>query len=128
MGDMINRDHAAQAIEAYLCSQCDYDIDRGPECIACSYLDGYEILKSVPAVNRWIPCSERLPEVDVPVLTYDGKYVMVERHIEWIDADGEELKGEWWIDGIEGDNYYCVGLRDGAATHWMPLPEPPEKE
>lgn len=79
-------------------------------------------VKELPAVNRWIPCSERLPEAGVPVLTFDGKYMRVERHIGWIDADGEELKGEWWIDGTEGDNYYCVGLRDGTATHWMPLP------
>lgn len=51
MADLINRDHAAQAIEAYLCSQCDYDTERDPECITCPHLDGDEILKSVPTIE-----------------------------------------------------------------------------
>jgi hypothetical protein len=51
MADLINRDYAAQAIEAYLCSQCEYDTDRDPECIACPHLDGGEILKSVPTIE-----------------------------------------------------------------------------
>lgn len=68
MKDLINRDHAARAIEAYLCNQCDHDTDRDPECIACPHLDGTEILKSVSTVNRWIPCSERMPEIFESVL------------------------------------------------------------
>lgn len=76
---------------------------------------------SIEKDSRWISCNERMPEVDVPVLTFDGHDIYVERHIGWIDADGEKLKGDWWIDGIKGDNYNCVELRDGAATHWMPL-------
>lgn len=122
MADLIERDALLKDIrsecpESETCISCD-------ACINC-------IVNRQPAVNRWIPCSERLPEPGVPVLTFDGKYMRVERHIDWIDTDEGELKGEWWIDGTEGDNYDCVGLRDGAATHWMPLPsmpEPPESE
>jgi hypothetical protein len=69
-----------------------------------------DVLKSAPAVNRWIPCSERLPEVYEKVLTYSD-------------------------DGIIHDNFR-LNLRDGSVgwsqgcgiTHWQQRPEPPEKE
>lgn len=67
-------------------------------------------IKHAPAVNRWIPCSERLPEVYEKVLTYSD-------------------------DGIIHDNFR-LNLRDGSVgwsqgwgiTHWQPRPEPPEME
>lgn len=73
----------------------------------------YEIadaIRDAPAVNRWIPCSERLPEVYEKVLTYSD-------------------------DGIIHDNLR-LNLRDGSVgwsqgwgiTHWQPRPEPPEME
>ena len=60
--------------------------------------------------KRWIPCSERLPEVYEKVLTYNDE-------------------------GIIHDNFR-LNLRDGSVgwsqgwgiTHWRPRPEPPEKE
>lgn len=73
----------------------------------------YEIADAIwdaSAVNRWIPCSERLPEVYEKVLTYNDE-------------------------GIIHDNFR-LNLRDGSVgwsqgwgiTHWQPRPEPPEKE
>jgi hypothetical protein len=61
-------------------------------------------------VQKWIPCSERLPEVYEKVLTYNDE-------------------------GIIHDNFR-LNLRDGSVgwsqgwgiTHWQPRPEPPEKE
>ena len=85
------------------------------------------------SVNRWIPCSERLPDIDVPVLTWDGQYISVERRIEYFLYNDEETGhierqyGEYWIDGVEGDEENPIGLRDGTATYWMPLPEPPKE-
>ena len=69
-----------------------------------------KIIRDAPAVNRWIPCSERLPEVYEKVLTYS-------------------------CDGIIHDNFR-LNLRDGSVgwsqgwgiTHWQPRPEPPEME
>ena len=73
----------------------------------------YEIadaIRDAPAVNRWIPCSERLPEVYEKVFTYSD-------------------------DGIIHDNFRLY-LRDGSVgwsqgwgiTHWQPRQEPPEME
>jgi hypothetical protein len=61
------------------------------------------------SVNRWIPVEDALPEIYEKVLTAD-------------------------IDGYVTENYRC-NVRTGQEwakgfriTHWMPLPEPPEKE
>lgn len=72
------------------------------------YDEIYDKLMQIPPANRWIPCSERLPEVYEKVLTYNDK-------------------------GIIHDNFR-LNLRDGSVgwsqgwgiTHWQPRPEPPE--
>lgn len=67
-------------------------------------------IDTLSSVNRWISCSERLPEVYEKVLTYNDE-------------------------GIIHDNFR-LNLRDGSVgwsqgcgiTHWQPRPEPPERE
>lgn len=67
------------------------------------------LIRYAPAVNRWIPCSERLPEVYEKVLTYNDE-------------------------GIIHDNFR-LNLRDGSVgwsqgwgiTYWQPRPEPPKE-
>lgn len=82
-------------------------------------------LPSVQPEQRWIPCSERLPEYGVAVLTYDRHCFCVEKRIPTIrDDEGEPITGDWWVsdDYDEYDGDYYPNLRDGACIAWMPLP------
>ena len=73
-------------------------------------------LNAAPAVNRWIPCSERMPEDRDTVLTCDiNKNV---RKCEYF-AEFHKFNPEFC-------DYYAMDV--SYVTHWMPLPEPPEKE
>lgn len=63
--------------------------------------------------TRWIPCSERMPECEQEVLVY-----AVDMVGSTIDVDCiSEYTQKWrFFDGTF------------KVTHWMPLPEPPERE
>ena len=60
------------------------------------------------AEREWIPCSERLPDVDVEVLAT----------VDWADVRIAWLKkgGTW-----ETDEYI---LENDEILAWMPLPDP----
>lgn len=66
----------------------------------------HRILANLPSAQQWIPCSERLPEEGIEVVTAnkDGDYEI--NHI----IDKED--GEWFWE---------------KAIAWMPIPEPPKK-
>lgn len=72
----------------------------------------FDVINEQPAVNRWIACSERLPE--------DGELVLI-AHVSGsvYIADRE---GKYWAE--DSGEWYD----DEKVTHWMPMPEPPEKE
>jgi len=65
----------------------------------------------VDDLPRWIPVSERLPE--------DGKRVLAVTRVGGLAEVGEftfNSRGEW----------FSTDYGSWNATHWMPLPEPPE--
>ena len=65
-------------------------------------------------VQKWIPCSEHMPEKHTEVLAYSpfwGKIVVA----MWC--------GEFWLEQWTDDD-----LQQSEITHWMPLPAPPESE
>ena len=75
-----------------------------------------ECISDIPAVNQWIPCSERLPEDDLNVLvSWNNRYIKI-----------------GYIETCEAIKYWCIPGHSivpiDYITHWMPIPEPPESE
>ena len=66
--------------------------------------------------GKWIPVTERLPEIRVPVLTLGRKGAVGIGFIQptSVTADGKV--------------YFYPRYGDSLPTHWMPLPEPPKGE
>ena len=60
-----------------------------------------------PATD-WVKCSERMPEFGQSVTVYDGDRM-------WTDTTYDF-----------GDGLCFYYDDDGRATHWMPLPAPPQ--
>ena len=86
----------------------------------------YEIADAIldaPAVNRWIPCSERLPEIKKDhesecVLCYcdTGAYAFSTLQENFFGHIGFACEKE-------DDYYHSIG----KVIAWMPLPESPEE-
>ena len=121
MDDLISRQAAIDALHMHLMYRMGTDSNK-------KRLDEWiNNLPSAQPEQRWIPCSERLPEYGVAVLTYDGHCFCVEKRIPTIrDDEGEPITGDWWVsdDYDEYDCDYYPNLRDGACIAWMPLPKP----
>ena len=62
-------------------------------------------------VQKWIPVTERLPELSGEYLVYCGEY----DGICVLYYEILKTKGKWRSNWKE-------------VTHWMPLPEPPKEE
>lgn len=76
-------------------------------------------IKHLPSVTpqqtSWIPCSERLPERDVNVLTYHRNVSFDYQYVSWID----DYSGKW---------AGFIGNLSDEVLAWMPLPEPYKAE
>lgn len=84
----------------------------------CAMMEALELVESQPKVGEWIPCSERLPEEEEPVLVQWEKY---DRHlnitITYLDV--------MWLDDAEEEVFETInGVPNGKVVAWMPLPEP----
>jgi len=90
-------------------------------CVAIrdKYIEALKNLPSAQPETQWIPCSERMPEIDETVLItikekYDGDK---EYHYHTDVAD--HLINDGWLtfnDWDEGQEIHIIA--------WMPLPEP----
>ena len=69
--------------------------------------------------GKWIPVSERLPEMDTYVLVHNGKWTGLAKYVSDESAlfDADERWQSETAEFIE-----CLGTK---VTHWMPLPAAP---
>ena len=66
------------------------------------------ITNELTPATDWVKCSERMPEIDVPVLVHTGNGMDIDHTYDF--GDGVSFY----------DDLY------GEFTHWMPLPTPPQ--
>ena len=105
MADLIDRDAVLSILAGIARTQGEYD-------------ESYDKLMQIPSANRWIPCSERLPENDAKCLVYTSdKRVCMAR---WYGKYDEQ--GAWYIISDAVPKLYRIK----NVPFWMPLPEPPE--
>lgn len=83
-----------------------------------------DLLNKLPTEQRWIPCSERMPEEyasDQYINGSDAVLVTVDAEEELTIGVSFTVCGEWV--------YGCLtGPPEGRVIAWMPLPEPYEEE
>lgn len=113
MADLIDRD---LAIKKFIKGDGDDDFTAGYNYAVDEYR---QKLSEIPSVNRCIPCSERLPEGGQDVIIYIAEkwkeHPIQIAHIQHDSILWELSDGEYYFSKDE-------------VSHWMPLPEPPEKE
>ena len=99
-----------------------------------------EQLPSAQAEQRWIPCSERLPENNDPVnvtwVNHNPEVYYADIKDKPFTATAHYHNGRWyWFSSVTQDylNEYDVWTpdlvdKDVEITAWMPLPEPYREE
>ena len=105
MDDAISRQAAIDALGMEPMAYTEYEQGLHDE-----WIDAKENIEALPSAQRWIPCSERLPEDDVEVLVTDDS-----GGVQWLGIDSmlsyEDGSGRFWISSQN-------------PTAWMPLPKP----
>ena len=88
------------------------------------------VLANGVTVQKWIPVSERLPEVvDSYIVAIKSKSAWEKDYAYYVDVatynpyEKAYIDDCWntYVDWDEGQQYLHI-------THWMPLPEPPKGE
>ena len=85
--------------------------------LATELLQARQRIRDLEEQQRWIPVSERLPEVDKRVEIFGGFEQTT--HIGHYREHAKQWDSE--------DGGYWHGKNFGLITHWRPLPEPPEE-
>ena len=96
------------------------------------------LINSGVTVQEWVSVKDRLPDTDQDVILYTREIETYGKHHEKKKIYRNIYMG--YFDGEEWLTSYCHGCEyifrmnekypneTIEVTHWMPLPEPPEKE
>lgn len=114
-----NGDREPQNYVTNLCGRC-YLCEQAADAIE-------QLEKQVP---KWIPVSERLPEVvDSYLVVIKCKYDYEDQYDVCVDVATYNPYERAYIDNCWNTyNDWDEGQQYIHVTHWMPLPEPPKEE
>lgn len=111
--DLISRKAAIDALNEYFVRIGKLKrrgLTKGEQAIS---LDTVGAIKTLPSAQRWIPVTERLPEIGIPVL--------------FCDDDGDIRYGFYDRSFLGGDTYWKEFYNEDRIKNvvaWMPKPEP----
>lgn len=117
MADLIDRDLTIHELEAFR-ESCIANIMR------MSFDDITDVVKDIPAVNRWISVEDALPKSSEDVLVWFEYFRYGEYNCMYqtYNIGNYFAKHDSWMVGHE------TGWQKLRVIAWMPLPEPPESE
>lgn len=98
--------HKCLSVTCKECEEYDKDAKASDRTCQCRLFADHLISNGV-TVQRWIPVTERLPEVGADILVC---------HKNGFVATNAWLGTHWWFKDDKN-----------TITHWMPLPEPPKE-
>ena len=93
------------------------DFENRTDCDYCENIQrAVRRITELEAAQRWIPVGDRLPRSNKPVQVYMPKLYMSVQTGFYDRYYGED-----------DDEWYEHWVAPSEVTHWMPLPQPPEK-
>ena len=112
MRDTIYRDEAIKAIK-------DHSFALGDDYMEINGYGAIDDIRALPSADRWIPCSERLPDErqDVYVTVFWDDYG------DTITAYGMKTQFGWLL----WNTVKAEPIKGYTVIAWMPLPEPYER-
>ena len=113
VGDALNSSAARHAVA--LLADASKVMNSPEKQDSCEHILDMEKMVDVNPFSGWISVKDRLPEHGVPVLVFDTLANTIEL-MSWDKI----------MEVFETDDAYFVQLND--ASHWMPLPKPPEEK
>ena len=115
----------AEPCEDTVSRQATIDVLKRDTCVGNRVLDIVKALPSAQPEQRWIPCSERLPEEkDAKILKKLGINMRSDYVLATVEVKGERMTIlSHTFDGVwQWDKKYA--FPDYNVIAWMPLPEP----